>query len=223
MRRAKLARKSTSIDMTAMCDVAFLLLSYFIIVAHFKKPEKIEITTPGSVSTKLLEDKNIVMITMDKGGRVFFSVSDANTSQKADIIDKINLSRNLGLTDGEKANFSKMQGAYIAVPFSQLKSYLQHPPAQLKDASYTGIPVTDSLHNELTEWIAASVSAFANSKMNILVNGDNAARYPSFGGILLALKKNNENKFNLVTTPASAPPGSELAQTQARTGNKKVE
>ena len=30
MSRPKIARKSTSIDMTAMCDVAFLLLSFFI-------------------------------------------------------------------------------------------------------------------------------------------------------------------------------------------------
>jgi biopolymer transport protein ExbD len=223
MRRAKLARKSTSIDMTAMCDVAFLLLSYFIIVAHFKKPEKIEITNPGSVYTKIIESTNFVMITLDKTGKVYFSVSDPNISQKEAIIDRINTSRNLGLTDAEKANFVKTQGAYIAVPFSQLKGFLQRDPSQLKNLSLPGIPVADSLHNELTEWVAAAVSAFANLKMNLLVNGDNAAKYPSFGGVLLAMKKNDQNKFNLVTTPASAPAGSELEKALTKSGSKKVE
>ena len=39
MGRAKLPRKSTNIDMTAMCDVAFLLLSFFILATKFKPPE----------------------------------------------------------------------------------------------------------------------------------------------------------------------------------------
>ena len=36
MARAKIPRKSTNIDMTAMCDVAFLLLSFFILATKFK-------------------------------------------------------------------------------------------------------------------------------------------------------------------------------------------
>ncbi len=39
MGRAKIPRKSTTIDMTAMCDVAFLLLSFFILATKFKPPE----------------------------------------------------------------------------------------------------------------------------------------------------------------------------------------
>ncbi len=36
MARAKIKRGSTSIDMTPMCDVAFLLLTFFILAAKFK-------------------------------------------------------------------------------------------------------------------------------------------------------------------------------------------
>ena len=36
MPRVKVARKSTAIDMTAMCDVAFLLLTFFILSAKPK-------------------------------------------------------------------------------------------------------------------------------------------------------------------------------------------
>jgi biopolymer transport protein ExbD len=36
MARIKVPRKSTAIDMTAMCDVAFLLLTFFILTAKAK-------------------------------------------------------------------------------------------------------------------------------------------------------------------------------------------
>ena len=47
MGRAKLPRKSTNIDMTAMCDVAFLLLSFFILTTKFKPAEAIAVETPS--------------------------------------------------------------------------------------------------------------------------------------------------------------------------------
>jgi biopolymer transport protein ExbD len=53
MPRAKIPRKSTNIDMTAMCDVAFLLLSFFILATKFKPPEALTVVTPSSVSSKI--------------------------------------------------------------------------------------------------------------------------------------------------------------------------
>jgi len=42
MPRVKVARKSTAIDMTAMCDVAFLLLTFFILTANSLLVKKIQ-------------------------------------------------------------------------------------------------------------------------------------------------------------------------------------
>ena len=113
MPRAKIPRKSTSIDMTAMCDVAFLLLSFFILATKFKPPEALTVVTPSSVSSKIAPDKNVVLITMDKDAKVYFSVSDGNVSEKKDIIDMVNTQKNLGLTDAEKKNFSNNPSAYF--------------------------------------------------------------------------------------------------------------
>ncbi len=74
MGRAKLPRKSTNIDMTAMCDVAFLLLSFFILATKFKPPEALSVVTPSSVSTKIAPEKDVVMVTIDKDGKVYLSV-----------------------------------------------------------------------------------------------------------------------------------------------------
>src|SRR3981189_1192774 len=113
MGRAKLPRKSTNIDMTAMYDVAFLLLSFFILATKFKPPEALSVITPSSVSTKVAPEKDVVMVIIDKDGKVYLSVSEGNQVEKKEIIETINTSKNLGLTDAEKNNFIRVPNAYI--------------------------------------------------------------------------------------------------------------
>ena len=223
MPRAKIPRKSTNIDMTAMCDVAFLLLSFFILATKFKPPEALSVVTPSSVSSKVAPDKNVVLVTIDKDSKVYFSVSDGNVDEKKDIIDAVNTSKNLGLTDAEKKNFTANAAAYIGVPFSQLKSYLDKTPEELKGIVLPGIPVTDTLNNEMMAWVGAAVAAFQGNKMNLLVKGDDNSKYPAFQGVIYAFKKNGENKFQLVTNPVAPPPGSELDLIQQKTGSKSSE
>lgn len=223
MPRIKVPRKSTSVDMTAMCDVAFLLLSFFILTTKFKPSEALAVTTPSSVSSKVAPDKDVVLITIDKDGKAYFSVSDGNMPQRQEIIDAINTSKKLGLTDAEKAAFVKKPSSYIGVPFSQLKSYLDKTPEELKAIQLPGIPVKDSSNNEMIDWVRAAVGAFQGTKMNLLVKGDDASKYPSFQGVILAFKKNDQLKFKLITNPVAAPTGSELWKSQLKSGSKSSE
>src|SRR5580658_1141347 len=178
MPRAKIPRKSTNIDMTAMCDVAFLLLSFFILATKFKPPEALTVTTPSSVYTKIALDQNVVMVIMDHEGKVYFSVSDKNVEEKREIINTINTEHSLGLTEADKKAFYANPTAYIGVPFSQLKSMLDRgsDPAALKGVAMPGIPTQDSTNNELRDWVAAAVAAFYAinplQKMNVQVKGD---------------------------------------------------
>src|SRR5215831_12325512 len=100
MARPKIPRKSTTVDMTAMCDVAFLLLSFFILTAQFKPSEAVTVSTPSSVAAKVAPQKDFVMISLNKDGKVFLSVGDskADKDKKQQIIQSVNKSRNLGLT-----------------------------------------------------------------------------------------------------------------------------
>ena len=223
MGRAKLPRKSTAVDMTAMCDVAFLLLSFFILVAKPNPPEALKVVTPNSVSSIPVVDKNVVLITMDRDGKVYFSVSDMNTEEKKSIIETIGESKGVNLTEVEKKNFYANPNAYIGVPFTLLKSYLDLSSDRMTGYNQPGIPAQDSTHNELADWVRAAVSAFASKKMTIMVKGDDAARYPSFEGVIIALKKNDQLKFQLVTNPVASPPGSELYKKQILSGSKSSE
>jgi len=204
--------------MTAMCDVAFLLLSFFILTTKFKPSEALQVTTPKSVSTKAVEAKDVVLVTMDKDGKVYFSVADENTAEKADIIDIVDQTKGLGLTAQEKAAWNHT-ASFVGVPFAQLKSYLQLSADQVKAFNSPGIPV-DTANNELLIWVRAAATAFQGKKMNLLVKGDNNAKYPSFKGVIDAMKKNEIFKFSMITDPEGVPPGTELYKKNQQTGGK---
>jgi biopolymer transport protein ExbD len=219
MPKVKVPRKSTNIDMTAMCDVAFLLLSFFILTTKFKPPEALTVVTPKSVSTKTVNTKNSVLITMDKDGKVYFSVSDDNPNEKASVIDYVDQQRSLGLSDQEKKAF-KRSGAFVGVPFAQLKPYLQLNADQIKNFKAPGIPVTDTLNNEMSMWLRATADAFQGKNLTVFLKGDNMAKYPSLKGVIDALKKNDIMKFSMITNPEGVPPGTDLAKKVASQGGK---
>jgi len=210
MPSVKIPHKSTFVDMTPFVDVAFLILTFFIMATKFKPPEPVEVTTPKSVSTQELPESNATLITIDKEGKVYFSVSDVNSGEKKTILETVNSSRNLGLTPTEIAAFSKNPTAYIGVPFSQLKSYLSKTADEMKGVALPGIPTLDSTNNELVEWMRAAQTAFAGTKMELLVKGDNDAKYPAFKSVIDAFKKNDLLKFQMITNPEGVPVGSEL-------------
>lgn len=203
MGRAKLPRKSTTIDMTAMCDVAFLLLSFFILTTKFKPSEAIAVTTPSSVASKVAPNKDFVLITIDKDGKVFLTIDD---KQKRELVaNSLNTTKNLGI------DVAKFKAAnFIGAPFSGLSSFLSITEENRKGNLLPGIPCTDSTNNELIVWMQAVNEAYAGAKMDLLLKGDNLAKYPSFKGVLTAFKKNNIQKFQMVTNPENAPVGSEL-------------
>ena len=218
MPKVKVPRKSTSVDMTAMCDVAFLLLSFFILTTKFKSSDAVEVVTPTSVSTKPAGEKNVVMITMDKEGKAYFSIGDNNEEEKEKIINTISDQKQLQLTDAEKKNFIK-SGSTVGVPFSMLKSYLQLNEEQAKKYKAPGIPL-DSANNELTVWMAAANSAYTGSTMSLLVKGDNSAKYPTFKGVIDAFKKIEIFKFAMITDPEGIPAGTPLANKKEAGGKE---
>ncbi len=217
MPSVKMPRKSTDTDMTPFVDVAFLILSFFMLATKFKPPEPVEITTPNSVSADKLPESDAILITLDKEGKVYFSALSEKEPQVLDqLIQNVNSMKGLNLSTAEMANFKKT--AMVGVPFSQLKGLLQVPPDDQKKIKQAGIPI-DSTGGELTTWITAAKSAFAGKKLKYLIKGDNDAKYPVFKSVIDALRKNEEFKYNLVTAPEDAPVGSELYN-ERKTGKK---
>jgi len=208
MPKVKIPRKSTNIDMTAMCDVAFLLLSFFILATKQKPPEVLAVATPSSVSAKAVPDKSII-ITLTKEGRAFLMLGDE--TKKSDILSNINSTKAMGLSAGELAKWGKTE--FIGLPLNQIKSSLALSTPIPAD-KMPGIP-TDSTNNEMADWMRSITNVYAGgdqSKLEqmILVKGDNATLYPIFKNIKEAFKKADIYKFRIVTNGETVPIGSEL-------------
>jgi biopolymer transport protein ExbD len=192
--------------MTAMCDVAFLLLTFFMLATRFKPDEPVTVVTPNSISEIPIPDNDIMLITVDPKGRVFFSVDSKN--DRMEIINDIDEYKNLNLTQQEKSNFAI--GASIGVPFSQLKSYLDATPDEQRefDKQTAGIPtdtVNTSDQNELAAWIR--IARNNNPKLRIAIKADGDASYPDIQKVIKTLENWKIFKFNLITGLKAVPPG----------------
>ncbi len=208
MPSVKIPRKSTFVDMTPFVDVAFLILTFFIMATKFKPEEPVQVKTPNSVSTKDLPEDDAIQVTFDSSGRVFFSVIAKESKVKYDVVKHISDSRSLNLTDAEMKNFTRM--ASVGVPFSGLKQLLAVPLEDQKNYKQAGIPL-DTLGGELFYWIRDAIGTFTGKKLLYLIKGDNSAKYPAFKEVLTAFKKNEVFKFQMITMLEDAPSGSELA------------
>ena len=209
MPKVKIARKSTIVDMTAMCDVAFLLLSFFILATKQKPDEVLAVIPPNSISAKAAPDKSI-LITMTADGRAFLTLGDE--TKKADILENVNLTKSLGLSAAELAKWGKQD--FIGLPFNMIKGSmaLSEPMAPSK---MPGIPIKDSTNNEMVDWLRSVTNVYAGEDQTklqemLLVKGDNEALYPVFKNIKAAFKKNQIFKFRIVTNGEAVPVGSEL-------------
>jgi len=211
MGRAKIPRKSTSIDMTAMCDVAFLLLSFFILATKQKPPEAVTVVAPTSVSSKAAPEKSF-LITLTKEGKCFLIIGE--DTKKKDILKDVNDTKGLGLSDAEITKLNKLP--FIGVPFGQIKSLLAMDGALPPDRM-AGIPIQDSTNNELVDWLRSITNVYAKEgktqrelEEKVVIKGDNLAKYPSFKNIKYALKKNDILKFKIATNSETVPRDSEL-------------
>lgn len=210
MPHVKLPRKSTHIDMTAMCDVAFLLLTFFMLATKFKPEEPVVVKTPSSISDIQLPDVDIMLLTVDTKGRIFFAI-DNKVKRKA-LIEDIDYNKGLKLTEQEKTAFAI--DASIGVPFSSLKQYLAATPEEKKtmNVNAPGIPSDTSVanpNNELAAWIKSSRET--NPKVRICIKADGDASYPSVQKIVKTLEGYKIFKFNLITNLRGIPPGTAAA------------
>ena len=220
MPHAKIPRQSTHIDMTAMCDVAFLLLTFFMLATKFKPDEPVVVKTPSSISEIILPDVDIMLLTVDSKGRIFFSID--NKLKRKELIEEIDYEKGLKLTEAEKTAFAL--GASIGVPFSSLKEYLSATPERQTEMSHAspGVQVDTSVlsvNNELAEWI--KVARTSNPRLRICIKADGEASYPNVQKIIKTLEGWKIFKFNLITNLKGIPPGTAAAAAAAAGGEKK--
>lgn len=82
MPKLKKGRVAVRVDMTPMVDVAFLLLTFFMLTTQFTPPEQVKIEVPVSHSAIKLPDSNILTVYVDKDSKIFMGVDSQNLMVK---------------------------------------------------------------------------------------------------------------------------------------------
>ncbi len=199
MPRVKIARKSTAIDMTAMCDVAFLLLTFFILSAKPKVPDPVKTDIPASSAIAAIPDVNFATILISHG-KVFFSESN---ELKEKTLEAMEDKYKVGLTADEIRTFNKVE--FIGVQMPQLRQYLELPDKQREtyDATAPGVQADTTDNNELYWWIHSARLAAAvlhNKDLQIGIKGDSQEEYPVVAKVISSLQKQHIDKFDLLTS-----------------------
>ena len=74
MPKFKPKRLGIRIDMTPLVDVAFLLLTFFMLTTQFRPEEVVTIALPSSHSEFKLPESDVLMLSLSADGRIFMSL-----------------------------------------------------------------------------------------------------------------------------------------------------
>lgn len=201
MPKVKVPRKSTVIDMTAMCDVASLLLTFFILTATARQPEPLPVDTPSSTVKVKVPDADIGTITVGKG-KAFFGVKGQPIRVR--MLEKMGERYKIQFTPEEKKRFSLMES--FGVDIHQLKQLIALSGDQRnKEGVQTGIPV-DSVGrsaSQLHDWIyeaRVATKEVDDAAMRVSIKGDSKEEYPTIKKVIDILQVQKVNKFSLITS-----------------------
>jgi biopolymer transport protein ExbD len=202
MAKIKMSKKAASIDMTAMCDVAFLLLTFFILTATAKTPEPLPVETPASTVEVKLPETGLVTLTVGKSegkDKVFFGMKDRDVREKT--LELMGNKYGVKFTPEESAQFALIDE--FGVPIQALKQIIAMKGAERNKAGLQpGIPM-DSLDNQLKDWIytarQANIELGKEKDLDFAIRGDAKQEYPKIKKIMDILQDQKINSFNLVT------------------------
>lgn len=196
MAKIKIKKNAGSTDMTAMCDVAFLLLTFFIMSSTAKIPEALPVDTPSSTEQTKLPDNDLITLTVGDE-KVFFDLKGKDVRVKA--LELMGEKYGIEFTDKEKFDFSLM--TEFGVPIGNLKQIIQMKSSDRLKANQPGVPM-DSLNNQLKDWVlnARQANVEINQKEpKVAIKGDSQEEYQVIKKVLDIMQDQNVNSFSLVT------------------------
>jgi biopolymer transport protein ExbD len=212
-------RGNPSLDMTPMVDLAFLLVTFFMLTASVRVSEPVIVDAPSSNSDKLLPD-NVILITIDDKGKAFYNINNYDVRVKT--LEKMAQQYKVTYTEKEKERFGKMTSFGVPiVPIAGykgvlLKEYINMEDPQREKTKSPGVPL-DSIHNELGDWIqfgrieAAKQAQAQKSKAESLghpfkyeplrfaIKADGQANYIAVKEVIKVFTDRDIYRFNLIT------------------------
>jgi biopolymer transport protein ExbD len=201
-----------SLDMTPMVDLAFLLVTFFMLTASFRMAEPVTVDPPSSIGQITLPD-NHIMVTVDKDGKLFFGIS--NAAAKTAALRRMSEKYKIPFTEEQIKKFGGLPS--IGVDLKDLPKYIDTPESQRTAFKpQNGIPL-DSLNNQLRDWISfggaeavkiyndakekakSANQEFKAEKPRYAIKCDSKTKYIFVNDIVEVFTKLKIYQFNLIT------------------------
>ena len=211
-------RGAPAIDMTAMVDVAFLLLTFFILTTtKFREESVVEIDTPSSVSTTSVPETELMTLEIDRDGRVFIGFSDIDIREEALQIAASTDEKNLQLNNATMAQFSSSQN--FGVPFRIMQQWINLSKEEKLEFVQPGLSAatdsTGTVNNDVKDWVRFGRLAVARRNMSLpndqkkrmrfAIKADGEAGYDVISNVISTLQDWKINQFSLITALEDRP------------------
>jgi len=214
MSKIKVAKSAPSLDMTPMVDLAFLLVTFFMLTASFRMAEPVVVDPPASHAEKTLPD-NTILVSIDDIGRPFFGVSNAEA--KVATLLKMSDKYKVKFNEAQVKKFGGMSS--FGVDIKDLPRYIDASEAErLKFQPQKGVP-NDSLRNpQLSDWVRYAAQEtngiyirerdkakeagkdFVGEKVRYAIKADAKSKYISVKEVLKTFTDMKIYRFNLITS-----------------------
>lgn len=214
MPKIKLPRNSPSIDMTPMVDLAFLLVTFFMLTTKFRPEEPVKVVIPYSVSSTKIPE-NVTTLSIDSAGRVFFDMDGKDV--RPGVLQAVMQKYKQPITQDDMNRFAVM-GAF-GEPVDKVREFIEANDAQRKimSAGSAGIPMDTVKNDQLADWVNAaftySLKDYNDKKSKnenvkpprFAIKADGRAKYKYIKQVIDICQKQGIQHFDLVTSLKAAP------------------
>jgi len=214
MSKIKVAKSAPSLDMTPMVDLAFLLVTFFMLTASFRMAEPVVVDPPASHAEKTLPD-NTILVSIDGIGRPFFGVSNAEA--KVATLMKMSDKYKVKFNEAQVKKFGGMSS--FGVDIKDLPRYIDATENErLKFQPQKGVP-NDSLRDpQLSDWVRYAAQEtngiyirerdkakeagrdFVGEKVRYAIKADAKSKYMYVKAVLKTFTDMKIYRFNLITS-----------------------
>jgi biopolymer transport protein ExbD len=221
MPKINMPKGTPSLDMTPLVDLAFLLVTFFMLTASFRQAEPVQVSPPSSISTEAMPKFNFAT-SIDADGRVFVDIQPSPLRGAVFMA----VSKKLGYKVTPTDSLKFVGAGPFGLKFSELLPYVNLSSTEREKIAQRGIPYdTTGKTSELTTWVeqARLVNQFEVMKeeaeaqakkkpydrkgriIEFSIKADGGAKYDKVKQIIDVYRGARVKKFQMVTQSEEAP------------------